>query len=247
MCEGAKSTLQHKHRLYHDPHGTLDRSSRGVATGAQVVLNEDMAARSLSEYRTLASPSRIALLHELQQRGAQTVQELAEATGLHHNTAREHLKRLIEAGFVDSQAIPSTSRGRPRIRYRAARTADDQAWWSRRGASPQRGETQRRYLSLRERGVPRSPRERQVEALDDHMSECGFEAELSDDQSHVTMTHCPFRRLAKEDRRVCEVHLELVRDALGEDEGPLQANDIHPFCAPDTCTLDLRDSGENAA
>lgn len=72
----------------------------------------------------LASPSRVQLLHLLQQGGRSTIDVLARATGLHQNTVREHLARLAEGGFVVSEPEVRSTRGRPRIVYRATRAAD---------------------------------------------------------------------------------------------------------------------------
>lgn len=85
-----------------------------------------MAAQPPS-YKTLASLSRINLLHQLQQRGTMTVGDLAEAAGLHHNTAREHLDRLISEGFVTCEPEPRQTKGRPRMLYSAARGVDSDA------------------------------------------------------------------------------------------------------------------------
>lgn len=78
-----------------------------------------MSSHPASGYHTLASFSRIHLLHFLRQRGTMTMGDLAEATGLHHNTAREHLQRLISDGFVTRQPENKESKGRTRIQYRA--------------------------------------------------------------------------------------------------------------------------------
>jgi predicted ArsR family transcriptional regulator len=82
-----------------------------------------MAARS-PRARTLAAASRVSLLEKLQSAGASTVGELAHVTGLHENTTREHLARLVEAGYVVREPEHRTSRGRPRMVYRAV-SADD--------------------------------------------------------------------------------------------------------------------------
>lgn len=49
-----------------------------------------------------------------------TIADLSAAAGLHPNTTREHLARLIEAGFVTCCPEERHTRGRPRIVYRAA-------------------------------------------------------------------------------------------------------------------------------
>lgn len=79
-----------------------------------------MVSRRVSAYRALASDKRVSMLHALQRSdGPLGVDELAAAVGLHVNTAREHLERLIESGFVASEPELRTTRGRPRILYRA--------------------------------------------------------------------------------------------------------------------------------
>lgn len=78
----------------------------------------------LSAHRTLASESRVRILHALQQAERDlTVDELSRAVGLHVNTTREHLDRLIATGFVGRTSEVRTSRGRPRVLYRALRRA----------------------------------------------------------------------------------------------------------------------------
>ncbi|TNU72746.1 helix-turn-helix domain-containing protein [Miniimonas arenae] len=72
----------------------------------------------------LASPSRLELLHLLQQGGPSTIDVLARATGLHQNTVREHLARLADGGYVVGEPEIRSTRGRPRIVYRATRAAD---------------------------------------------------------------------------------------------------------------------------
>jgi predicted ArsR family transcriptional regulator len=81
-------------------------------------------ARRTPAARTLASGSRIDLLHRLQQGGSFTTPELAVAVGLHENTVREHLQRLVDDGYVVREPERRTSRGRPRTIYRAASAGD---------------------------------------------------------------------------------------------------------------------------
>lgn len=79
-----------------------------------------MVSRSVSAYRALASDKRVSMLHALQRSDSPLgVDELAAAVGLHVNTAREHLERLIDSGFVASEPELRTTRGRPRILYSA--------------------------------------------------------------------------------------------------------------------------------
>lgn len=206
-----------------------------------------MATRHIPDYRTLASLSRINLLHELQQHGSKTITELAEATGLHHNTAREHLHRLIDAGFVDSEPVPSVTKGRPKLRYRAARGSDNPAKRVRQESAERRTALLRRMLPITEVTQPQTPKTRQLDALDDHMDQCGFDAEFDSSNTQMTMHDCPFADLARENPQVCQVHFALVQDALDIDDGPLVASNLHPFSGPKMCTVDVNETASGTS
>ncbi|MBX3098573.1 MAG: helix-turn-helix domain-containing protein [Salinibacterium sp.] len=198
-----------------------------------------IARRPRSQVKTLSSLSRINLLHELQLHGSMTVTELATATGLHHNTAREHLHCLIDAGFVRAEPIPRTSKGRPKILYRAANRPDDPAREARLHAADIRTERFRRLVPIREIRSDHASLNRQLDVLDDHLDQCGFDADINPDASLMTVHACPFSDLARENPQVCQVHFALVKDALELTDGPLDARELHPFSGVDECTLDL--------
>ncbi len=202
-----------------------------------------MATRRPPDQRTLASLSRIRLLHELQQHGHKTVEELAAATGLHHNTAREHLHRLIETGFVSSETIPASSKGRPRIRYRAASEESDANAQERAAAAHRRTAQSRRQLPIGDLQQNRSAAELQLELLDDHMVQCGFDTEMDSEATatapRMTMHDCPYADIARQDPQVCAVHFTLVQAALHRVDGPVTARALHPFSGPSACTVDL--------
>jgi predicted ArsR family transcriptional regulator len=82
------------------------------------------ATRRLPLEGTLAAASRVDLLHLLQRGGQHTVSDLARSTGLHENTTREHLARLVAEGFAVRTPEVRTVRGRPRMLYRAASPDD---------------------------------------------------------------------------------------------------------------------------
>ncbi len=217
-----------------------------MAFSSAVALNRVMAHRHTTDYRTLASLSRINLLHELQQHGSQTITQLAEATGLHHNTAREHLHRLIDAGFVDSEPIPSLGKGRPQLRYRAAQGPDSPAMRARRELSEQRTELMHKLLPVTDVSAMNTTIIRQLDALDDHMEECGFDAEIDASQTRMVMHDCPFGELAKEHPQVCEVHFALIKETLASDDSQIEATELHPFSGPNTCTVELNTRGEDS-
>ncbi len=90
----------------------------------------------MSAYRALASPSRVTILHALQQ-GARplTLAEVADDVGLHESTVREHLDRLIAAGFVTKAPEVRATRGRPHMLYSVVERealVDADAWFRSR-------------------------------------------------------------------------------------------------------------------
>lgn len=189
-------------------------------------------------YKTLASLSRVNLLHELQTRGAMTVDDLAAATGMHHNTAREHLHRLIETGLARGDPIPRETRGRPKLLYRAATEPEDPQRQSRLRAAESRTEELRRILPLA--GAPAPARaDPQLDILDDHMDQVGIEATIDTGAGCMTMHDCPFASIAETNPQVCRVHHGLIADALALVDGPMRAGELHPFSAAGECTLHL--------
>jgi predicted ArsR family transcriptional regulator len=170
-----------------------------------------MPARGLrTYYKTLDSLSRVNLLHELQTRGGLTIDELAEATGLHPNTAREHLHRLIAIGLVRADPQLRGSRGRPTLRYRVESAS--------RGADAT---------------------QHQLEALGEHMGRCGFDATIEPGGHRMTMRDCPFAALSEDNPQVCQVHRALIADALSRVAGPVRAGELRRLVTEHECTLDL--------
>ncbi len=216
-----------------------------------------MATSGLPDHRTLASLSRINLLHELQQRGAMTVTELAEATGLHHNTVREHLQRLVDAGFVSCETVRRPERGRPKLLYSTTADHADRMRNKRVESALARAEQLRRLVPQAARPEVSATVARQLDVLDDHMDQCGFDstirtapapepAEPSDGASadpgaflaEVHMHGCPFDKLVRDHPHVCDVHFGLVRDTLRQAGGPLEARELNPVESRD-CTMRL--------
>lgn len=208
----------------------------------QTVDNSGMGSRRSPKYRTLASLSRIKLLSQLQQRGTMTVADLAEAAGLHHNTAREHLHRLIADGFVSSEAEPRDTKGRPRMLYSAAVEPDLREGSIRAAnvaAGLRRAEEFRRVLPMAGGAGGQTPASRQLDALEDHLDRSGFGSTIEADGLHIHLHDCPFATMVEEDPTVCRVHFGLVQSLLSQAGGPLEASRIHPLIEANRCTLDL--------
>ncbi|TFC24938.1 ArsR family transcriptional regulator [Cryobacterium sp. MDB1-18-2] len=89
---------------------TLIGKTRGVPAS-------DLDART---HRALSGVSRVAVLDVLRtHRMPLDVPALAAAVGLHPNTVRSHLERLLEVGLVTETVEARTRPGRPRLLYAA--------------------------------------------------------------------------------------------------------------------------------
>lgn len=204
--------------------------------------------------------SRVRLLHLLfearpaehgasQTRAALTIGELCEATGLHPNTVREHLQRLIEGGYVIQATEHRTTRGRPRTLYSAATGAADASSPIARNkakAAAERGDLLRRVLPASASALGREATY-QLDALIEHLEESGFEPVVDDEQLTVDLSPCPHAAGRVEDRpMLCSVHLGLMQGVLTEAGGPLAAEGVRTpalaaDCArPADCVVQLR-------
>lgn len=227
-----------------------------------------MPVRRTPAARTLASGSRVDLLHLLQDGGEHTIGELAVATGLHENTTREHLQRLVSDGFAQRAPEHRTVRGRPRMVYRAVSADDlrtDPRERSRIEESIARVALTRVLLEGYGRDV-RSPAstaraagremaahqdvapahdtegaDRQLDALEGHLERLGFDPELDRTQLAFHLYRCPFLDLARaRPEVVCNVHLGLAQGVLDAVPGPVAARELLPFVGPEHCVLQLR-------
>ncbi len=236
----------------------------GVGAGAAVTLGD---VTSLSAHRTLASESRVRILHLLQEHDRPlTVDEIAQAVDLHVNTTREHLDRLIATGFVSRESEVRLTRGRPRMLYRplARAAAEDMDPRAREhllqvllegygrpvepGAAEESGRTWGAELAATAAAddTPSDPpgaapaAARQLDALERHFAELGFQPEVDAENARLHLTRCPVYDLACARAEViCAVHLGLARGVLAQVEGPLEAERLEPFVGPQHCVLHL--------
>ncbi|MCK2034506.1 ArsR family transcriptional regulator [Microbacterium sp. SSW1-49] len=193
--------------------------------------------------------SRVQLLHLLFEASAagtrpeRTIGELCEATGLHPNTIREHLQRLIEGGYVIQATEHRTTRGRPRTLYSAATGAADASSPIARDkvtAAARRGDLLRRVLPAPASVLGRDATY-QLDALIEHLEESGFEPVVDDEQLTVDLSPCPHAAGRAEDRpMLCTVHLGLMQGVLTEAGGPLAAEAVRTSALPADCVVQLR-------
>lgn len=195
--------------------------------------------------------SRVQLLHALFEAGSvRTLGQLCEATGLHPNTVREHLQRLIEGGYVIQATEHRTTRGRPRTLYTAATGAADASSPIARdkvSAAARRGDLLRRVLPGAASALGRDATY-QLDALIEHLEESGFEPVVDDEQLTVDLSPCPHAAGRAEDRpMLCSVHLGLMQGVLTEAGGPLAAEAVRTSAIPADCVVQLRRAEMTAA
>lgn len=216
--------------------------------------------RTLRRHRALADPSRARILAELADDGALDARELADRVGLHVNTVRVHLNALAEAGLVDSEAVPSPGRGRPRLVYRATGAAAEEggrryrllaeiltALVARSGSEAtaqleEIGEAWGHYLVDSSPPFAEVSDAEAVERLVGLLTETGFQPELEAGRRgrRILMRPCPFLELARRHQEVvCSIHLGLIRGALAEFGATTSATKLEPFVRPDLCVAHL--------
>lgn len=195
-------------------------------------------------YSAISSYSRVRILYLLQRQPELTVTELCDATGLHPNTVREHLQRLVEGGYVVSTVEHRTTRGRPRVLYAAAtghgRGKTSTVARDKAAAAARRGDLMRRIMPWTDGDDLPTDAVHQLDALIDDLSDAGFEPVV--DESHLTvdLSPCPHAAATGEARAtLCAVHLGLMDGVLVQAGGPLRATCVTASDRPDQCVVSL--------
>ncbi|TFV51858.1 ArsR family transcriptional regulator [Blastococcus sp. TF02A-35] len=193
------------------------------------------------------------------------VQDLAQRTGLHPNTVRFHLDRLVADGLAAREAEEErVEPGRPRLTYTATPTPDPAA--NRRnyrflaeilasyvsgtaedpaGAAIETGRAWGHHLTDAPAPFERTSEQEAVAELLRILGDIGFAPELAvDDPRRILLPHCPFREVAEAQRQViCSIHLGLMRGALAEMRAPVTADRLLPFVEPSLCEAHLAPVG----
>lgn len=194
-------------------------------------------------YGPISSYSRVRILHLVQTRSDRTIGEICDATGLHANTVREHLQRLIEGGYVIQATERRTTRGRPRTLYSAATgtpEASSPVARDKVAEAARRGDLMRRLLSEDDSGLGREATY-QLDALVEHLEESGFEPLLDEESLTIELSPCPHAAGRPEHRpTLCQVHLGLMQGVLTQAGGPLAADCVRDAARPEDCTVQLR-------
>ena len=184
---------------------------------------------------------------------AMTAVQVASALNLHHNTVREHLDALVDAGFVTVSTKPTGKRGRPALRY--ASTAPDpqqmvdaylllldaiaDTLGEGEDAHATALEIGRRWAELTPCTVaePTVDGEQvdRVTALIPYLAVMGFAPEVSGDT--VVLRSCPLITRNHQPRDlVCTMHEGFLRAVVGPDPAAYERLKFLPN-GPDGCQI----------
>ncbi len=186
---------------------------------------EELQLRS----RALGDPTRYRIFREIARRQRPVaVAELTAAFGLNHNTVRQHLRKLCDAGLLDEVGEPPRGPGRPRLLYQlSADAAND---WNAEGpyerlsllllelaatdATPREvGRAAGRAVRLDPAGLD------PLEVLRRVMTAQGFapRVDRNGDRAEVTLLRCPFATAAEANPSVvCDLHRGMTEGLVGQ-------------------------------
>ncbi|HEX6968217.1 MAG TPA: helix-turn-helix domain-containing protein [Micromonosporaceae bacterium] len=214
-----------------------------------------------ARHRALASTTRVVILLLVRQapRGL-TAAEVAQATGRHLTTVREHLEQLTSAGLLIRQRDHGGTPGRPAWRYRPAAgqvetpsggpyrelaaalvehivSTESDPW----AAGVSAGRAWGRRLVADVQPVTARPGQRLLAVLE----RLGFAprvAVANQDEPEVVHLHaCPFLDLVGSSADlVCGMHLGVLRGALEAAGAPGVRPALEPFGAPGACVVRMR-------
>lgn len=186
-----------------------------------------------------------------------SVAEVAEAMGLHVNTARFHLDGLVEDGLAERTTEPRETPGRPRILYSSdgpslgprsyellaeMLTGFVSSLENTGPGTVELGKAWGRHLIERPAPSERVDADEAVVRLDQMLDAVGFapESRATDSGVEVRLQRCPFREVAeKHTDVVCAIHLGLMQGALEELDAPVAATSLQPFVTPHLCVAQL--------
>ena len=205
--------------------------------------------RRVNDYRGLAEVSRVLLLGAVQNHPGSRLRELADEVGLHINTARDHLRVLIDEGFIYLHPESTGVRGRPPMVYHPVDDPESNSVAAERIArAREHHEALTRLMAgaeLRPTGLDALGDQAgtQFDLLYEHLDDSGMEPEPDAEELRISLAPCPHYRMVGEDRAIaCGIHAKIVRDLLSQLPGPLELDRLQPFTSADTCQILLRDA-----
>nr|WP_240901625.1 helix-turn-helix domain-containing protein [Arthrobacter silviterrae] len=212
------------------------------------------------------SKARAAVLERLRAaEGTLSVESLAEQSGQHANTVREHLDALVDSGFATRTAAARAGRGRPASLYAAAMPETRPAGYAALAAALARhiaatssdpaaaGDLAgRQWAHVMSESLAAPPaavgaagpsKRAQLKVrrrVADELRDAGFGIDGNADATDFRLTTCPIVAAARENPDVvCAVHLGLVKGLLEGSGIPEDGVELVPFAGPGVCTLHL--------
>lgn len=195
-----------------------------------------------AQARALGDPTRHSVFRYVAEAGRPVdIAELTEHLGLHHNAIRQHLAKLVDARLVTEATAPRVGRGRPRLVYALAPSAESR--WGvtgpyerlslllseiiRTGDTPVEVGRRAGRPEVAPVGDGSDPVAGLVAAMDRH----GFEPTVTrrGDQVTIVLDACPFASTALADpHTVCGLHLGLAEGIADELGGGLVIDELVP-------------------
>jgi predicted ArsR family transcriptional regulator len=192
------------------------------------------------------------------------VQDVADQTGLHPNTARFHLDALVKAGQASREPQARPTPGRPSMAYQAVGSGPSGERRYRllaemltslvRAISPEPGRAATEagrewgaYFTEQPPPYKRLTSAEAVERLTAIMEDLGFapQAIAEGEEYELRLHECPFREIAQRQQDVvCAMHKGLMQGSLAKMRVPLTAGRLEPFAGPSLCIAQLTTPGE---
>lgn len=183
------------------------------------------------------------MLHAIQRGPGRRLQPLADAAGIHVNTARDHVRVLEEEGLITSAPEATGTRGRPPTVYAPVTNVETNPAARKRAMQARElGEKLRRFAPDPTRtGGLTGDALHQLDALYTHLEDVGLEPDLDEELLTIDLEPCPFASMTAAERNVaCSVHATLVQHQLAQVPGPLRLRRLSPFVTPERCRIALR-------
>lgn len=188
------------------------------------------------------------------------VQEVADRTGLHPNTARFHLEGLVKAGLATRERRPRVTPGRPSMAYRATGESEQDGprrYWllaemlatliggtlpSPGTAAVEAGREWGAYLTEQPPPYRRPNAGAAIERLTGTMATLGFASRAATDgkRYRLCLDQCPFREVAQQHQEVvCSLHLGLMQGALAQMRAAVTVDRLEPLTESGLCVASL--------
>lgn len=183
--------------------------------------------------------------------GPMSINQVAEALGVHPNTVRFHLDNLLDEERVEHAERAQRGPGRPALMFRPVRKMDPGGPRSYRllaeilsvGLTADPDGSVKALAAGRawgQRQVPPDPAEDVVDHLVDLLDDLGFAPQRRSEDGQLGLRHCPFLEIAADHQNVvCRMHLGLMQGALESWRSPVVVDRLDPFVEPDLCVAHL--------